>query len=83
MRNTRDPDFARRAAERRRTWAGGVARSAQEMALADLDFWLAASPAQRLEGLTALLTELHHLGGHDGPFPRLDRSVGGVRRWRS
>ena len=37
-----------RAAERLRTWGGGVARSRSEMDQISAEFWLAMSPAERI-----------------------------------
>lgn len=37
-----------RAAERRATWTGGVARSASEMDAVSTDFWLAMTAADRI-----------------------------------
>ena len=75
----RDEDFEARAAERRKHWRGGVVRSHEEMAARDLEFWAAMTPEQRLAAVFELMEQLRLLGGDDGPAPRLDRSVGGVR----
>lgn len=69
-----------RAALRRKTWTGGVARSAEEADAYDLEFWMAATPAERIRGVTQLIDEMRRIGGDDGPAPRLQRSVGGVRK---
>jgi hypothetical protein len=71
--------FEERAARRRSTWTGGVAGSFEEMEKLDLAFWLRATPAERLRAVYELNLELMALGGHRGPPPRLQRSVGGVR----
>src|SRR5262245_38635526 len=73
----RDADA--RAAARRATWQGGVARSFREMEDVDLDFWLSATPEVRVGAVWELMEELRALQGDDGPAPRLQRSVGGVR----
>ena len=49
---------AARAAERRRTWTGGVARSFAEMDAADLAFWQAATPSERIHAVTLLIDDL-------------------------
>ena len=73
---------AARADARRRKWRGGVARSFDEMATRDLDFWLAMAPEERLKMVWSLVEEALALKGDDGPPPRLQRSVGGVRPLR-
>ncbi len=70
---------ARRAEERRRTWRGGVAHSFEEMEAVDLDFWLAMTPADRLRAMWSATEDQLALQGENGPSPRLQRSVGGVR----
>jgi len=70
---------ARRAEERRRTWRGGVARSFEEMADVDLDFWLAMTPEDRLRAMWSVVEDELALQGENGPPPRLQRSVGGIR----
>ncbi|HEY8079512.1 MAG TPA: hypothetical protein VIF62_35520 [Labilithrix sp.] len=73
-------EAARKRAERRRaTWTGGVARSFDEMEEADLEFWLSATPEERIRSVTMLIDEMRAMEGDDGPRPRLQRSVGGVR----
>lgn len=73
---------AARAQARRQTWSGGVARSFEQMAEIDLDFWLAMTPEQRLLAMWSLVEEGLALEGNDGAPPRLQRSVGGVRPLR-
>ena len=75
-----DEDRAARAAERRRTWTGGVAKSFAEMEQADLEFWRAATPGERIRAVTLLIEEMCALRGERGPGPRLQRSVGGTRK---
>lgn len=75
----RDPAAVARAEARRRTWTFGVAHSPLEMDRADLEFWLSASPAERIRGMTELIEEMRWLEGDHGPPPRLQRLVGGVR----
>jgi len=72
-------DAAQRAAARRATWTGGVAKSFGEMEDADLDFWLAASLRTRLMAVFELNETLNAIAGEHEPTLRLDRSVGGVR----
>lgn len=73
-------DFEARAARRRRTWSGGVAGSFDEAAERDLAFWLSMEPEARVRMVWSLVEECLVLQGADGPPPRLQRSVGGVRR---
>jgi hypothetical protein len=68
-----------RAEERRRTWTGGVATSFEEMEQLDLEFWMAATPGQRIRGVTMLIDEMRWMRGESGSTPRLQRAVGGVR----
>jgi hypothetical protein len=57
-----------------------VARSFEEAEERDLEFWLAATPQERIRGVTELIAEMHALtGAADEPVPRLQRSVGGAR----
>jgi hypothetical protein len=65
------------------TWTGGVARGFSEMEEADLAFWMAATPAERIRGVTMLIDEMRAMAGENGPTPRLQRTVGGVRAKRS
>ena len=76
-----DDDSARaqRAEERRRTWRGGVVQSFAEMADVDLDFWLAMTPEDRLRAMWSVVEDELALQGENGPPPRLQRSVGGIR----
>jgi hypothetical protein len=74
-----DAARAERAERRRRDWVGGVARGFAEMEERDLEFWLAATPAERLRGVTQLIFEMAAVGGEGGSGARLERAVGGVR----
>jgi hypothetical protein len=74
-----DRTSSERAEYRRQHWTGGVARSFSEMESADLAFWLAATPNERIRGVTQLIGEMLAMKGEDGPAPRLQRAVGGVR----
>ena len=73
-----DTEEARRA-RRRREWKGGVARSFEELATTDLDFWLSMTPAARMRAMWSITEDVLALQGDHGPTPRLQRSVGGVR----
>lgn len=76
-------DGARARAEKRRSegmW-GGVARSHEELDELDLDFWLAAAPEERVRAAWLIHEEVRLLR-NDGPSPRLQRSIGGVRHIR-
>jgi hypothetical protein len=68
--------FDERAARRRAEWQGGVARSFEEMERHDLEFWLRATPGERIRAIAELAATVAALKGDDG---RLQRSVGGVR----
>lgn len=67
---------------RQETWLGGVAHSFREMEEVDLDFWLAMDPADRLRMIWSLVADDLALQGTDGPSPRLQRLVGGIRPLR-
>ena len=73
-------DRAARAAKRRQTWTGGVAIGFEEAELADFEFWRAATPQERVQGVTDLVAELLDSTGSDEAARRLQRSVGGVRK---
>jgi len=59
-----------------------VAHGFAEMEDADLAFWMAATPAERIRGVTMLVDEMSVMGGEDGPTPRFQRAIGGVRALR-
>ncbi len=68
-----------RAAYRRANWVGGVAQSHDEAAELEVEFWMHATPAERILGVTQLVEEMRTLGNpHESPA-RLQRTVGGVR----
>lgn len=77
-----DDQLAReaRAARRRATWSGGIARSFEDLEAIDLEAWKQVSGADRVLAIWPLTLEAITLGGHDGPPPRLQRSSGGIRR---
>jgi hypothetical protein len=68
-----------RAAIRRATWTGGVARSFREADEQDVEYWLAATPEQRIRAVTELTAEMLAMEGVREPSLRLQRSVGGTR----
>ncbi len=68
-----------RAAHRRDTWFGGVAHSAGEADDMDVEFWMQATPEERILGVTQLITEMVTMEGIHAAPPRLQRTVGGVR----
>jgi hypothetical protein len=68
-----------RRARRASTWRGGVTKSFAEMEEADWEFWQAMTPEARLRSIWSIVEETLALQGHDGPTPRLQRSIGGVR----
>jgi hypothetical protein len=81
MRKGQPPDARARADQRRRLWSGGVMTPAQHGAL-EARFWNGASGEQLLAAVWEMATEQWYREHPDGPPPRLDRSVGGVRRHR-
>ena len=72
-------DREARAAERRRTWQGGVAKSFAEAEEQDLAFWMSATPQERVRGLTELVAQMFAMEEDVGSPARLQRAVGGVR----
>ncbi len=68
-----------RAAARRSTWTGGVAK-VSDMAEVDRAFWSEMSPVARLQSIWSIVEDSLALSGDHGPTPRLQRAVGGVRR---
>jgi hypothetical protein len=76
-----DDAFARRAAARRVSWTGGVARSFEELEAKDVEFWADASPAAKLTAMMQLLTDAWVIEGKNGPAPRFQGSVVGVGRF--
>lgn len=68
-----------RAAQRRATWFAGVAHSASEADELDVEFWMNATPEERILGVAQLTTELQTMEGSDGSSPRLQRTLAGVR----
>jgi hypothetical protein len=72
-------DFEARAARRRQTWKGGVARSFAEMEDLDLEFWLGATPGERIRAVREMAEDAMSSKEQNGSAERLQRSVGGVR----
>jgi hypothetical protein len=73
--------FARRAAARRASWTGGVARSFDELEASGVEFWAEASPSAKLTAMLQLLTDAWVIEGKNGPPPRFQGSVVGVGRF--
>lgn len=71
-----------RVARRRRTWSGGVARDMAHLASIDRAQWSETTPEERIGLIWSLVTDALALEGHDGPPPRLQRSLGGIRPLR-
>lgn len=71
---------ADRARRRRATWCSGVAHGSEQALRADLAFWQQASPSERLTAVRRMVDEAWLMQGGHGPPPRLERSIGGVRR---
>ncbi|GAC1599071.1 MAG: hypothetical protein NVS3B20_21000 [Polyangiales bacterium] len=72
-----------RAAYRRTHWRGGVAHSRAEAEEFDLEFWMSATPAERIRGVAQLVEEMGKVVDEHGSPARLQRTVGGVRPRRS
>jgi hypothetical protein len=75
-----DPDFERRAEERRGRLRGGVARSFDELEQAGLAFWSEAPYSAKLEATNDAIIEGWLLQGHEAP-PRFDGSTWGVLKF--
>ena len=69
-----------RAAVRRATWQGGMAKLGGPAEAADANFWQNATPAQRFDAVVLMAMEMWQMEGHDGTVPRLRGSAGGVRK---
>ena len=72
-----------RRARRRQGLPFGRVPSFAALARAGLEFWRTASLGEKFQATLGLVRASWILEGHDGPVPRLDRSVGGVRQLRS
>ncbi len=71
-----------RKAARQRTWQGGVAKCFSDMDDIDRDQWQAVPPVDRLKAMWSLVEDSLALSGEHGTTPRLQRLVGGVRRFK-
>jgi hypothetical protein len=76
-----DDGFEARAAARRATWSGGVARTLEELDAAGQEFWARATPGQKLTAMLEMLTDAWVLEGKHGPAPRFQGSIVGVGRF--
>jgi hypothetical protein len=77
-RTMRDPDFERRAAERRARLTGGKAGSFAELEDEGRRFWDEAPPVAKLVAVRDALVEAWILRGKHGPPPRFVGSAHGV-----
>jgi hypothetical protein len=77
-----DPDFAKRAEERRRSMTAFVARSWAQADAIGAALERRMTPEQRAEAVWGLTCELWSNGGDDGSQFRLDRSVARLERRR-
>jgi hypothetical protein len=75
-------DAETRREVRRRTLVFGRVSSFAALEEADLDFWSRRSLGEKFQATIELLRDSWYLEGNDGPIPRLDRSVGGIRKLR-
>ena len=71
----------RRAEARRGSWSGGVV-TRETHAVLEREFWSRATGEQRLAAVWGMAVQFWQQEHPDGPALRLDRSVGGVRRYR-
>ena len=76
-----DESFRRRAAARRATWSGGVARSFDELEEMGLEFWRNASSSAKLNAMWQLLVDAWVVEGKHGSPPRFQGSIIGVGRF--
>ena len=76
-----DDGFEARAAARRASWVGGVARSFEELETNGVEFWASASHAAKLTAMLQLLTDAWVIEGENGPAPRFQGSVVGIGRF--
>jgi len=72
------PTARERRKVRARTWAGDVAHSRAEMEDADLEFWLAMDPVDRLKMVWSLVEDGLALQGGHGPTTQTSKTC-----WRS
>lgn len=69
-----------RAERRRHLWSGGLL-TRETHAHLEREFWSPATSEQRLAAVWEMAVQHWHQERPDGPALRLDRSVGGVRRY--
>lgn len=74
-------DFDGRAALRRATWQGGVARSFTELENKGLDFWIHSEPGARLQAMWDAIVEAWVIKGKHGSPPRFQGSTFGIGRF--
>jgi hypothetical protein len=74
-----DAEYEARAAERRARWAGGVARSHQDLEQIDFEFWQRASPTQRFDAIRQMAIESGVISREHGSAPGLSGLPGGTR----
>lgn len=79
---TEDEEREARRARRRQGMRFGRVSSFAALEQADLEFWRNASLGEKFQATLELVRDSWYLEGNDGPVPRLDRSVGGVRKLR-
>ena len=60
----------------------GRVSSFEALAEADLDFWQRATLGEKFQATLDLVRDSWFLEGNNGPVPRFDRLVGGVRKLR-
>jgi hypothetical protein len=72
-------DGETRAEQRRRTWRGGVVSGFAEAEAMDLEFWLSATPGERIRAVAELALAMFPTEATGGSPPRLQRAVGGIR----
>ncbi|HEX4386741.1 MAG TPA: hypothetical protein VH083_27490 [Myxococcales bacterium] len=73
-------DAESRREVRRRTLVFGRVASFAALEEADIDFWSQRTLGEKFQATIELVRDSWYLQGNNGPVPRLDRSVGGVRK---
>ena len=76
-----DEAYEKRAALRRASLQGRVARSWEELEEGGLEFWRSATPAARLSAMWQALVDAWVIKGKHGPPPGFQGSVVGVGRF--
>jgi len=76
-----DSDFEERAAHRRATWQGGVARSFDDLEEEGIEFWVNADPATKLQAMWDAIVEAWIMKGKHGAPPRFQGSTFGIGRF--